>query len=232
MLPAARSRTPQFAEPLQPVERYVPLAFKLGVYAFLALFFSQALEVFAEYRPGVPWPRLLWVFRMFTFLPLHEGGHFLFILFGRTLYILGGSFWQIMFPLLWFIIAFRQGSQVAPFPLFWVGENMMDVSLYIRDAPTRMIPLLGGDKAGHDWHNLLGQWHMLDAAGTIADVMFVLGILICIAAIGAGVGWAILVFVQSGRPKPLLAPVRNDAIVEDRLHDELKKEEDGNTIEP
>jgi hypothetical protein len=115
---------------------------------------------------------------------------------------------------------------VAPFPLFWVGENMMDVSLYVRDAPTRLIPLLGGDKAGHDWHNLLAQWDMMDSAGTIADVMYYLGVVVCVAGIGAGLSWAVLAFVRSGRPAALpVAPTKASA-VEDKLIDELNRKED------
>jgi hypothetical protein len=121
-------------EPVDPVARYVPLILRLSVYLFLGWFLIEAIPIFYAYSPSEPWPRVVWLLRTFTFLPLHEGGHFLFILFGRTLYALGGSFWQIMFPVLWFAIALRQKSQVAPFPLFWAGENMMDVSLYIRDS--------------------------------------------------------------------------------------------------
>jgi hypothetical protein len=181
-----------------PLERLLPLVLKLILYGFLTLLLLQAIEVFAEYRPGVPWPRLLWIIRTFIFLPLHEGGHFISIPFGRTFYVLGGSFWQITFPLLWCLIAIGQKSQVAPFPLFWVGENMMDVSLYIRDAPVRALPLLGGHKSGHDWYYLLSRWDMMDSAETLADVFYDLGILLCVLAILAGIAWAILFYRRPG----------------------------------
>ena len=99
-----------------------------------------------------------------------------------------------MFPLLWFLIALRQRSQVAPFPLFWTGENMMDVSLYMRDAPIRALPLLGGHASGHDWYNLFTMWDMLDSAEDIADAMYWGGVFVCGAAITAGVIWAIVAF--------------------------------------
>jgi hypothetical protein len=211
--------------PPDPVERYVPLLFKTGVYALLTFFFFQALDAFYEYRPGMRWGNLLFIFRTFTFLPLHEGGHVLFIFFGRTLYVLGGSFWQIMFPLLWFIIAFRQRSQVFPFALFWVGENMMDVSLYIRDAPARMLPLLGGDKSGHDWHFLLSEWGAMDSAGTLADIMYYGGIITCVGAIATGMVLAVIAFKQSGRPVPVLPPARPalSPRVQNELDEEVRK---------
>src|SRR5712692_9654847 len=163
---------PPIPQQLDPIERYVPLGLKLGIYAILILFLYQAAATFAAYKPGVPWPRLLNIVRTFIFLPLHEGGHFLFMFFGSTLMILGGSFWQIMFPLLSFLIAMKKRSEVAPFALFWTGENMMDVSLYIRDAAVRQLPLLGGDKSRHDWYNLLSGWGALDSAETLGDLTY------------------------------------------------------------
>lgn len=214
-------------EPLDPLERYVPLLLRLGVYAFLTLFFFQAKDAFAAYDPTKPWPGLLFVVRTFTFLPLHEGGHFLNMFFGRTLYVLGGSFWQIMFPLLWVAIAAKQRSQVAPFPLFWVGENMMDVSLYIRDAPFRVLPLLGGHKSGHDWYYLLSRWDAMDWAGNLADIAYFGGAFICVAAITAGVVWAVLVFIRPGRSAPaeITKQIQAELAVEDVLDRTVKSKE-------
>jgi len=182
---------------LDPAERYIPLILKLCVYCFLTFFFFQAATSFIIYHPGQYWPGLLSVVRTFIFLPLHEGGHFLFMFFGRTLYILGGSFWQVMFPLLWFLIALKQRSQVAPFALFWVGENLMDVSLYIRDAAYRALPLLGGDSSGHDWYNLLSDWNAVDSADTIGDIVYYGGFAISVGAIVTGIVWAFVVFSRS-----------------------------------
>ena len=196
--------TPDEALVPDPIERYGPLALKLLVYGWLTYFFYQAVTTFDEYVPGQYWPFMLSTFRMFTFLPIHEAGHLIFSLFGRTLMILGGSFWQIVFPLLWFIIAAKQRSHVAPFPLFWVGENFMDVSLYMRDATLRQMPLLGGHKSGHDWHNLFTDLGMLDSAETFADVIFYLGIVISLVAIAAGIALAVRTFFHPG---PQFVPI-------------------------
>lgn len=217
------------ATPVNPAERYVPLLYKSGVYAFLTIFLLQAIQVFASYDPAAQWPQLLWLFRTFTFLPLHEGGHVIFMFFGRTLHALGGSFWQIAFPLAWFIIAVRQKSQVAPFPLFWVGENMMDVSLYIRDAPVRVLPLLGNRRAGHDWYYLLSQWNALDSAEVIADMLFYAGVFIAVVAITAGIAWAFVVFIKAGQHTPAVrwtvAKVAPAPTVDVRLDRELARRE-------
>jgi hypothetical protein len=215
--------TDQFHDP---VERFIPLILKLLVYLWLIYFFYQAIITFAGYQPGVVWPLMLSTFRMFTFLPIHEAGHLIFRWFGTTLMFLGGSFWQIMFPLLWFLIAQKQRSHVAPFPLFWVGENMMDVSLYIRDAPIRQLPLLGGHKVGHDWFNLLSMWNMLDSADILADLVFYLGIIICVGAIGAGIYLSFFTFFRTQN----IVPVSNTEIspqtdVKDKLDRMLDEEE-------
>jgi hypothetical protein len=195
--------TPIPPQPVDPIARYVPLVLRLLVYVFLTVILIQAIPIFYSFRPNEPWPRLIWILRTFTFLPLHEGGHFLFILFGQTLYSLGGSFWQVMFPVLWFVIAVRQKSQVAPFPLFWAGENLMDVSLYIRDAQDMVLPLLGGRKSGHDWHFLLTRWDLIDSCQEIADVVYCLGLMISVAAILGGVVWALVAFYRSERPEEI-----------------------------
>lgn len=189
-----------------PIERYAPLAFKLLVYSFCAFTFYEAATTFDEYVPLHPWPFLINMIHMWIILPMHEGGHFLFMFFGRTLHILGGSFWQVMFPLIWFILALRQRSHVAPFALFCTGVNIMDVSLYVRDAHFMAMPLLGGDSRGHDWHNLLSDWGMLDSAVSLGDLLYYAGFILCIAAIAGGIALAFVSFI---RPQASIALVRS-----------------------
>jgi hypothetical protein len=207
-----------------PVERFVPLAFKLIVYGVVTYFFVQAATTFAGYTPGQSWPFFLSIFRTFTFLPIHEAGHLIFRFFGRTLNILGGSFWQVMFPLLWFIVALRQRSHVAPFALFWVGENLLDVSLYVRDAPVRQLPLLGGDPSGHDWHNLLAEWNMMDSAETLADSLYYAGFIISTGAILSGVFLAFRSFLLPASPVqyPESKSPAEDIALEGRVSDYLE----------
>lgn len=127
------------------------------------------------------------LFILNTFLLyMHEGGHFLFSIFGRTLHSLGGSFWQVMLPFLMFVVAVRERSRIAPFPLYYSGLALMDVSLYVRDALYRKLPLLGGDKNMHDWWNILRAWDMLDDAETIADVLYFCGLFVSVIALTAG----------------------------------------------
>lgn len=172
---------------VDPFQRWIPLLLKLFLYGFLGYFFYEAATTFLEYTPLQPWPGLLTTFRTFTFLPIHEAGHLLFSPFGWTLHILGGSFWQVMFMVVWFIVAFMQRSWTAPVAAFFTGENLMDVSLYIRDAEFRALPLLGGRESDHDWYNLLSSWHAVSSAGTIADIVYYSGFTICCFSLIGGI---------------------------------------------
>lgn len=167
------------------------LAARCALYCWLSYVLYQASIAFLSYTPGTAWPFLLSMIRMWTFLPIHEAGHLFFMPFGTVMMFLGGSLLQVLLPAAWFALALRQRSTVAPFPLFWTGENIMDVSLYLRDAPVRQLPLLGGHKSGHDWFNILSRWDLLGAAGPIADVLYILGLLVSAAAVAAGLTLAV-----------------------------------------
>jgi hypothetical protein len=189
-------------------ERPVSLGLKIVLNGFLAVYLYQSASVFIEYRPGEHWPFLFWIIRNSIFLFIHEGGHGLFMFFGRILHSLGGSFWQIMFPFISFLIGVRKRSTVvAPFALFWTGINMMDVSLYMRDAPLMQLPLLGGHKSGHDWRFLFGEFGLLDSAGDIADVLYFGGLLISIGSIVAGLWFAVQRYLH---PEPLAMHQQTD----------------------
>jgi hypothetical protein len=201
-------------EQLDPVERWIPLLAKCALYALLSFLFYEAAVAFREYVPLQPWPFFLSMFRMFTFLPIHEAGHLIFSLFGRTLHILGGSFWQVMFMLIWFVIALRQRSQTAPIAAFFIGENMMDVSLYVRDAQYMALPLLGGDSTGHDWKNLLVSWDALSSAEAIADLLYYSGWIIAAGSLAFGIGLAISRFLHPPLAVSLPSPIhgRGDSL--------------------
>jgi hypothetical protein len=233
MKPASLKKL-QPAESLDPVERYVPLGLKFLVYTFCSYYLVQAAETFIEYHPGQGWPFLLSEFRMFTFLPIHEAGHLIFRPFGTTIMFLGGSFWQIAIPLIWFAVALKQRLEVALFPLFWVGENMMDVSLYVRDAPYRALPLLGGQSVGHDWFNILTRWNALDSAESLADALYYIGLIIALGGIIAGIVLALITFF-----KPRIIPNLPDRFsgpppsleVEELLKESLERKHQKSTLE-
>jgi hypothetical protein len=99
--------------------------------------------------------------------------------------VLGGSALQVIVP------AACAGSflihrQLASFAvaLFWTGESITDVAVYMADAKTRTLPLLGGDGVIHDWNYLLGAVGLLNWAGVLATLTFGVGMLIILTALG------------------------------------------------
>jgi hypothetical protein len=111
-------------------------------------------------------------------LVIHEGGHVIFLIFGKFLYILGGSLTQIILPAIfagYFYVHKQKYS--ASLVLYWVAINFFSVAHYAADAMKMQLPLLGGDTSGHDWHNLLSMVHLLPATNVIAGLIYLCGIL-------------------------------------------------------
>lgn len=121
-----------------------------------------------------------WIFIDNANLAIHEGGHLVFMAFGRFMHVLGGSLTQLLMPILFtgYFLYTRQYFSSA-FCLWWIGDNCVNVARYISDARLQALPLLGGDGAIHDWHYLLDQLHLLTWDTTIGGILFALGIVIC-----------------------------------------------------
>ena len=73
----------------------------------------------------------------------------------------------------------------AALVLFWVGESILNVSVYAADSLALQLPLLGGSDSMHDWNYLLSSLNMLPATAKVAGTIRVLGTL---TILGAGVG--------------------------------------------
>lgn len=123
-------------------------------------------------------------------LAIHETGHLIFAPFGEFMGFLGGTLFQLALPAA-FVVYFwrredRHGASVA---LWWVAQNCWNVSVYVRDARTQALPLVGGGE--HDWAYLLGRLGWLRHDQALAGGVHFLGALIYAAAIGAGVRYAL-----------------------------------------
>lgn len=117
-------------------------------------------------------------------LLIHEGGHGIFSLFGGFIYTLGGTLMQITLPLIfiYYFLSHRKkaGVQIS---LVWLGQNLMNISVYAADAQERNLPLLGGNKVYHDWHYLLGKMGLLEYDNNIAIGFCLIGIVFFIIAL-------------------------------------------------
>lgn len=117
-------------------------------------------------------------------LIVHEAGHFFFRPFGWTLYLLGGSIYQLILPSLfvWTFLRseYRPGVQVS---CAWLGQNAMNVATYIGDAQERALPLITGDVETHDWWQLLGAAGLLPYDDVIAGGVVFFAVLCFLAAL-------------------------------------------------
>jgi hypothetical protein len=166
------------------------LTLKLLFYCYLGyLLFFLATGYHPE-QPGYNPPFAIFVLDTIN-LFIHEAGHFFLKIFGRFIHILGGSFFQILLPGLLVFTTWRQKISNIAAPGFWLGESMVNVSVYIRDAPVRQLRLIARGLT-HDWNWLLSD--NLEAAEPLADIVFLCGLCVCAASVGAGVYFAVRVF--------------------------------------
>ncbi len=127
--------------------------------------------------------RSSWCFLDYVNLPFHESGHIFFRPFGDTIQFIGGTIGQLMWPFILFIyFMIRKERLSASFCLFWFGENFLNISKYVADARSMVLPLVGGGI--HDWNFLLGKWNVLKYDHFIANIIFVMGVIIMTVAIG------------------------------------------------
>lgn len=127
-------------------------------------------------------------------LGVHELGHMLFTPFPDVVTAIMGNGLQILVPLafaIWFLAGQKDLLGVAVC-LAWAGTCAQDASVYIADAPTQGLALIGGE---HDWAYVLGEhFHALDSASTIAavvkgsgGVLFTMSVVICLYAVLHGI---------------------------------------------
>src|ERR1043165_4790629 len=122
-------------------------------------------------------------------LVIHEAGHLFFRPLGEFMMIAGGSLFQVIVPLVFAGYFFFKGNQYASaLVLFWLGESLLNVSVYAADSIVMQLPLLGGNASIHDWNYMLDHLDLLRQTSTIAFAIRALGTL----AIFFALVWAIV----------------------------------------
>jgi hypothetical protein len=118
-------------------------------------------------------------------LTIHETGHLVFGFAGETLMLLGGTLFQLAVPAAFVVALWRAGDRHgATVPLWWMGQNCWNISVYVRDARTQELPLVGGGE--HDWAILLAEWDWLSRDQALADAVHLLGVVLYVFAIIGG----------------------------------------------
>jgi hypothetical protein len=120
-------------------------------------------------------------------LVIHEAGHLFFRPFGEFMMIAGGSLFQVIMPALFVgYFLYKHQFYSAALVLFWVGESVLNVSVYAGDAVALQLQLLGGEGSMHDWNYMLSSLNLLDSTTQIAGAIRLLGtIIIALASFGS-----------------------------------------------
>lgn len=126
-------------------------------------------------------------------LMVHELGHLLTIGMGQFINILAGSLFQCLVPILIAIYFFGQAQWFAlSFCLFWIGDNIVNVSAYIADANDQILPLIN-DSSIHDWNWLLATLNLINSAEVIGRVVYFLGAIVLITSLA----WMLLLILTT-----------------------------------
>jgi hypothetical protein len=112
-------------------------------------------------------------------LMFHEAGHPLIGIFSSQLMVYGGTLGQLAFPSALAIKFYFEKNLIGfAVSLLWLFENLLNISRYMGDARSQLLPLVGGGE--HDWTEILGRWHVLEKDAILAKSLAgvaVLGIL-------------------------------------------------------
>lgn len=107
-------------------------------------------------------------------LIFHEAGHAICFFLPPLITASMGSVLQILIPLVCSIYFYQRGEVLSAYLLlFWFAQNIVNVSVYVRDAQLMQLELLGGDSSIHDWNFILGELGLLHLNVVIAEVLVV-----------------------------------------------------------
>ncbi len=128
-------------------------------------------------------------------LVAHEAGHLFFRWFGEFLMVLGGTIGQLFVPAAFAVYFFlRREFFSSSVTLFWTGQNLFNISVYVKDAQAMELPLVsagGGEDTIHDWNYLLSHLGLLRWDRQIGGLVYALGLLIIIASVGMAGYWSV-----------------------------------------
>ncbi len=84
----------------------------------------------------------------------------------------GGTLFQLLVPAVCLVHLLRRGANLGwQLCLFWLGENLLNISIYAGDAVKQELPLVGGGE--HDWTYLLTELGLIaHTTGTAKAVFF------------------------------------------------------------
>ena len=120
-------------------------------------------------------------------LVIHEAGHLFFRWFGMFPQVLGGTLGQLVVPAAFMVYFHLRREMVSSaVTAFWTGQNLLNISVYVKDARAMALPLVsvgGGEDTVHDWHYLLDRLGLLRWDHILGNAVHALGIAVIIASV-------------------------------------------------
>ena len=171
----------------------ISLIFRIAVLFYLGRLLFFLSTGYSPAGPGYDPPFIIFLLDTVN-LFIHEAGHFFFKPFWMWLEILSGSLVQVLLPLALVIVTFRENPASSAYAGFWLGESMINVSAYIKDAPYMKLKLIARGLI-HDWNWLIGSNE--ETASLLGGAMFGLGILVVASSIAFGVSYVIRGFREA-----------------------------------
>ncbi len=120
-------------------------------------------------------------------LAIHEAGHVLFGPFGEFIGFLGGTLMQLIVPVTFFgYFLYRGDRYAAAVLLWWLAQNLWNISVYVKDARSLELPLVGGGE--HDWAFILGELGLLRHDQAIGNALYAAGVVLY----GVSITWGFI----------------------------------------
>lgn len=137
---------------------------------------ARALVIAGLFLFYLQWLKKENYFSMLDFVNLafHEAGHVFLGFFPRFLMVLGGTLFQLLVPAVCLAHLKRRGANLGwQLCLFWLGESLLNISIYAGDAIKQALPLVGGGV--HDWTYLLTETRLIAHPAGVARAIFLAG---------------------------------------------------------
>jgi len=120
----------------------------------------------------------------------HEAGHLLFSYFGEFIMVLGGTMGQLFAPIAFGLYFYLRNERFSTsVVLFWLGQNLVNITRYVKDAQAMAQPLVsvgGGDDSIHDWNYILLKLNLLRHDQVIGNVILGSGLFIMLLSVLLG----------------------------------------------
>ncbi|HNW43698.1 MAG TPA: zinc ribbon domain-containing protein [Elusimicrobiales bacterium] len=136
---------------------------RLAVLAGLAVFYTQWYKHKNYFSP-----------LDYVNLAFHEAGHVLLGFLPEFIVVLAGTLFQLLMPAVCLAHLMRRGANLGwQLCLFWLGESLLNISIYAGDALKQELPLVGG--GGHDWTYLLTETGLITHPQGVERAIFLAG---------------------------------------------------------